>query len=95
MTGPDRKAASSFFGQTVWAKLPYTGQRSDVSRIRLVTLESGVWKDSGLVPRWVQLAAADQGTSLGLGNDLYQAESGYILVRLDKPFTNLTLTELP
>lgn len=95
MQGPDKKSVTSFMGQPVWVKLPYRGQQTDVTRIRLITQQAGVWKDSGIVPRWVAPTKTDNGTPLQAGTNLYVTEPGYLLFRVDQPFTSLAVSQLP
>lgn len=95
MRAPDGTLASSFFGQPVWVKLPYRGQQTHVDRIRLITLKKGVWQDSGIQPRWVHVADGDTGQRILTSDSLYEGEAGYVLFRVDEPFTALAITGMP
>lgn len=92
LRSPDGKLATSFLDQPVWVKLPYRGTQTDVKQIRLLARNQGNWRDSGILPRWVHVADDGAGQRILTSASLYDREAGYVLFRVEQPFTHLAVT---
>ncbi|MGI9213585.1 MAG: cytochrome C [Methylococcaceae bacterium] len=95
MRGLDGKLATSFFGQSVWVKLPYRGQQTDVKKMRVAMRVKGVWQKSGIPVLWVHVTTDNGGQRILPGDSLYEQEAGYVWFKVDQPFTDLSVTEQP